>query len=187
MKKCTKCGAKMPDNATICTKCETPFASSKASRSSGEAQPETRLAEVKQPENTQTVVYQPIYIQQAPQAEPDGKGKAVTSLVLGLFGLTIGIVGIPFSYGLLSVLALIPSLLGLVLAVMARNRIPVGASGRSIATAGLACSILATIICGLVTAVYALCIYGLVSLCASTPVEQVDYYTILLSLSNLIR
>ena len=108
MKKCSKCGAQMPDNATICTNCEASFTTSKGSRNSDSPKPETRLAEQSQPENTTTVVYQPIYIQSNPQAAPDGRGKAVASLVLGLFGLFVSIFGIPFSYGFLSTMALIP-------------------------------------------------------------------------------
>jgi len=171
----------MPDNATICTKCEAPFASNRGSRKSGSPQPETRLAEQKQPENTTTVVYQPIYIQSTPQAAPDGKGKAVTSLVLGLFGLVISVIGIPYSYGILSVLALIPCLLGIIFAIKARNRIPVGVSGRSIATAGLATSILGTIVSGLITAIYACLFYGLYSMCSVTPAEHIEYYSIIIS------
>lgn len=187
MKKCNNCGAQMPDNATICTKCEAPFAASRASRKKGSPRSETRLMEQKQPENTTTVVYQPIYIQQNPQAAPDGKGKAVTSLVLGLFGLVLSVVGLPYSYGLLSVLALIPSVIGIILGIKARNRIPVGVSGRSIGTAGLACSILGTVVSGLVTAIYACVVYGLWSMCSVTPVEPVDYYTAILSVARFIH
>ena len=180
MKKCNNCGAQMQDNAAECTKCGAPFALNRSSRRSNVENPETRLVEQRQPETTTTVVYQPIYIQQEPQAAPDGKSKAVISLVLGLFGLVISIIGIPYSYGILSVLALIPCLLGIVFAIRARNRIPVGVSGRSIAAAGLATSVIGTIVSGLITLGYACFFYGLWAICSATPAEHVDYFAVLL-------
>lgn len=173
MKQCNNCGAQMPDDATVCSRCETPFAVSRASGQKGKKAPE-KTSEKVQPKTEQIVKYQTIYVQQPAVAQPDAKGKAVTSLVLGIVGLILGILA-PQFYGIPALLGLVLSIIGIVFGVKARNGIPVGVSGRGIATAGMVCAIIGTVISGIITLTAFCVLVGCWALCASTPYAYVEY------------
>ena len=182
MKTCTNCGASMPDDVTSCTACGSVFAVSKASRGTGKKNGPPKDQPVGQSGNdSTTVVYQPVYIQQPAQIDPDLKSKAITALILGLVGLLLSI-GAWYTYGISAILGLILSIIGIVFGVKARNRIPSDAPGRGIATAGLTFSILGTIISGIMTLAVICLVVGVFALCASTPSAYVDYYAVLFSL-----
>lgn len=139
------------------------------------------IVRTEKPEPEQIVQYQTVYVPQPAVAQPDGKGKAVASLVLGLVGLVLSVLA-PELSGIPAILGLLICIIGIVYGVKARNRIPVGASGRSVATAGLTLSIIGAVISGLMT-LFVICLFvGIVALCSTTPTASVDYYTILFSL-----
>lgn len=182
MKKCVNCGAPMNDDAVLCTVCGASVPVSRASGGKATKMEEPPKSDPIRPE--QVVKYQTVYVQQpapVPIAQPDGKSKAIISLVLGLVGLVLSVLA-PMLDGIPAILALLICIVGIVFGVKARNRIPVGASGRSLATAGLTCSILGTVISGLMVLVIVCVVVGVFALCATTPSAYADFYAGLFAL-----
>lgn len=166
----------MPDEASVCSSCGAAVAMNRASgKRSGRPY---ESAQPVQPKTEKIVEYQTVYVQQPAVAQPDGKSKAIASLVLGLAGLIISVLA-PTLDGIPAVLGLLICIVGIVFGVKARNRIPVGVSGRGIATAGLTCSIIGAVISGIMTLAVICIVVGLFALCATTPSASVGYYLIL--------
>lgn len=183
MKTCTNCGASMPDDVTSCTACGSVFAVSKASCGTGKKNGPPKDQPVGQSGNdSTTVVYQPVYIQQPAQIDPDLKSKAITALILGLVGLLLSI-GAWYTYGISAILGLILSIIGIVFGVKARNRMPLGASGRGMATAGMVCAIIGTVISGIVALLATCLVAGLCAMCSTSPYSNIDYTVIFSFLS----
>lgn len=177
MKKCNNCGAQVADNASVCSVCGTSFAVNRASGKRTESPYETAYTE--QPQTEKVIEYQTVYVPQPAVAQPDGKSKAIASLVLGLAGLIISVLA-PTLDGIPAILGLLICIVGIVFGVKARNRIPAGVSGRGIATAGLTCSIIGAVISGIMTLAVVCLVVGVVALCAATPTASVGYYAVLL-------
>lgn len=180
MKKCNNCGAQVPDDVFVCPTCGAAFAMNRASGKNGNPRVETAPPKSEQSKTEQVVQYQTVYVQQPAVAQPDAKGKAIVSLVLGLVGLVISVLA-PTLDGIPAVLGLLICIVGIVFGVKARNRIPVGVSGRGIATVGLTCSIIGTVISGIMTLAVVCLVVGVFALCATTPSASVSYYTVLFS------
>ena len=188
MKQCPTCGSQMPDEALNCTNCGTALQDAQAAQQPYQQQSFEQQPYQQQPYQQQPYQQQP-YQQQAYQqpkaplqpTNPADKGKAVASLVCGIIGLLFGTIGSCISCictGATMTAGALPSLIvnliglaicivGIVLGVKARNVIPDGAEGRSLATAGLVCSIIATVLVGISVVCYGCqaCTQG--ALCAS--------------------
>ena len=132
MKLCGKCGAQMPDEALCCTNCGTPL----------EADPNSQ-----QPPFEQQYYQQP-YQQQGYYSQKNNK--AIISLALGAGGLVVTLAA-PFLAGVPAVVGLVMCIAGIVLGVKARNEIPEGHPDRGMATGGLVCAIIGTVIASAAT------------------------------------
>lgn len=182
MKICNNCGAQIQDDAAVCPSCGTLVTVSRVSGKKSTANTtNSEIPRTEQPTPEQVVQYQTIYVQQPAVAQPDGKGKAIVSLVLGMVGLILSVLA-PTLDGIPAILGLLICIVGIVFGVKARNRLPVGVSGRGIATAGLTFSIIGTVISGIMTLAVICVVVGLVALCSTTPTAYVDYYAIIFSL-----
>lgn len=175
MKKSTRNETDVPYGATSST---TTGTASSASRSSGSNGRTEEMARIERPETETVVQYQTVYVPQPAVAQPDGKGKAIASLVLGLVGLVLSVLA-PELSGIPAIFGLLICIVGIVYGVKGRNRIPVGVSGRGIATAGLTLSIIGAIISGLMTLAVVCIVVGVVALCTTTPTANIDYYTVM--------
>ena len=91
-------------------------------------------------------------------APSNGKGLAVGALVLGIISLVL------MWFGYAAILSIILSIVGIVLGVMARKKMPVGVPGRGMATAGMVCSIIALVLSSIVFVACSLCIGAAASL-----------------------
>ncbi len=176
MKNCPKCGARVPDNATVCIECKTEF---NVSQASGKQERASATIAVPEQSQVESAYFPTDYPQQPQNAAPESTGKAVVSLVLGIIGLFIGIFAfaipfVPAFYGI------ILCLIGIVLAVKARNRIPVGVSGRGLATAGLTLSVVGLILSLIQSLIFVCAVLGLAALCSYSGSAYLDY-TILFS------
>lgn len=160
----------MPDDVAVCLECGAELPVSRASgNNKGESSAQTH------PDTEQVIKYQTVYVQQPAKAAPDAMGKAVTSLVIGLVGLFISIFA-PVLEGIPAIFGLILCIVGIVIGAKARNRIPVGVSGRGVATAGFVCSIIGAIISGIMTLVVVCVVVGFFALCASTASAPTYYF-----------
>ena len=164
----------MPDDVAVCLECgaELPV-----SRASGDNKGEN-TAQTQQTNAEPIVQYQTVYVQQPVKAAHADMGKAVASLVIGLVGLFISIFA-PALEGIPAVFGLVLCIVGIVVGAKARNRIPAGVSGRGIATAGFACSIIGAVISGIMTLVVICVVVGFFALCASTASAPVYYVAVL--------
>ena len=177
MKKCKNCGSRNPDDATVCVECKAEFPGSASSDSNDMT---TSAMAIPEQTSAQSISMEFDYAQQPKKkAPPEATGKAVVALVIGIVGLFIGLFAfaIPFVPAIYGVILCI---VGIVLGVKARNKIPLGASGRGIATAGMTLSILGLIFSLVQTLIFVCVCLGVVAIFTSTPSAYVDY-TILLS------
>ncbi|MBQ9902446.1 MAG: DUF4190 domain-containing protein [Clostridia bacterium] len=152
MKICVTCGAQMPDEALVCSNCGTPLQASQIPQqpSQQDFQQPYPQQDFQQPYAQQPYQqagyqqpYQQMGYQQPYQPMYNGNatnGKAIASLVLGIFSI------ITSSF----VIGMVFGIIGCVLGVKARNEIPEGAPGRGIATGGVVCSIIGAILGGIV-------------------------------------
>ena len=146
MKYCPNCGTQLPDDAAFCQNCGKALAEQAAPQP--QPQPQEQAPQYQQPApQYQPPQYQPPQYQQAPapaQGAPAGaKGKAIASMVLGIIATVF------CWFGWFSIVALAMAVVGIVLAVMARNAIPVGGEGRGMATAGLVLGIVGAALSGI--------------------------------------
>ena len=100
--------------------------------------------------------------QQPPQTpqQPPNNGMAIAALVCGIVGLVFSLLG-PFAW-----VGIIVSIVGLILAVMAKKQIPPG-QPTGMATAGLVCSIVALALSTILFISCALCVSGINSALSS--------------------
>ena len=154
MKFCGNCGSQQPDEAVTCTNCG-------ATLSSGNP--------------AQQPVQQPNPNGKIP-SNPSDKKKAIASMVCGIIGVVLGWTGV------LAIVGLVVSIIGVFLAVKARNGIPVGGDGRGMATAGLVCGIIGIVFGGIV-ALCVLCVGGATgcTACAGASSMSSDYWNNLYS------
>ena len=158
MKFCEKCGAQMPDEALCCTNCGAPLQASQVpnqpyQQQSYQQQPYQQQPYQQQPYQQQPMQqpYQQPYQQQyQPVAGSNVNNKALASLLLGIGGLACVLLA-PFLANFPAFIGLVISIIGIVIGVKARNELPVGHPNRSMATGGLVCSIIGTIIGGIAT------------------------------------
>lgn len=142
MKVCSQCGSQSSDNVNFCSQCGAVLPHI-------EQQQEQQQSAYQQSEQQQNSYQQqqPNYQQNSYQRPltppPDAKGKAITALVLGIVGV------VTFWIGWFNIISLAISIVGIVFAMKARNEIPVGYDGRSMATAGLICAIIGTVLSGI--------------------------------------
>lgn len=147
MKICSQCGSENDDSLNFCTGCGVAL---EVSKSEPEFQPQNQ----QQPEyqqQQQTQYQQPGY-QPLLAPPPGSKGKATAALVLGIIGVVTWYISI------FNIVSLIISIVGIVLAVKARNEIQVGYEGRGLATAGLVLSIIGTVLSGIGVLAITMCI-----------------------------
>ena len=180
MKFCGMCGAQMPDEAVTCTNCGAPLPASQVpqqpdfQQQAYQQQPYQQQAYQQQPYQQQA--YQQPYQQQAYQqpyqqqmgyqqpygqmtnVNPSAKGKAIGGLVCGIVGLVFSFFAW-MSFGITAIIGLVLCIVGIVLSVKARNEMPLGVQGRSMATAGLVCGIIGAVLSGMI-AVCTLCVLG---------------------------
>ena len=176
MKKNIASESQMPDTSASFSGSGTV---STASRASGGRNSE--LARIEKPEPETIVQYQTVYVPQPAVGQPDGKGKAIASLVLGLVGLVLSVLA-PELSGIPAIFGLLICIVGIVYGIKGRNRLPVGVPGRGIATAGLTLSIIGAIISGLMTLAVVCLVVGIFALCSTTPTANIDYYTAIYSI-----
>ena len=138
MKICNSCGCQMPDEAISCSACGAPLTVSQVPQQPYQQQDYQQAGYYQQP------YAQPVYI------DSNAKGMAVASLVLGGLSLVTGTVFV----------GLILGIIGCVLGVKARNKMPMGHPDRGVATAGMVCSIIGIVIGG-IALVSCLCIVGI--------------------------
>lgn len=154
MKICSQCGNQNEDNLNFCTECG-------ASLIEAQAQPEVQVQPEVQPQYQQTQnqqtgyqqnSYQQTGYQQPLNPTPGAKNKAVAALVLGIVGIV--------TYWIMwfNIISLVISIVGIVLAVKARNEIPDGYAGKGMATAGLVLSIIGTVLSGIGFLTCTLCV-----------------------------
>lgn len=146
MKYCTNCGAQMPDDALSCTNCGTPLQASQIPK-----QPDQEFNASQQPNYSQP--NQPPFNQQAGYVQIGNNqvnSKALIAMILGIGGLVFVIIA-PFLANFPALIGLVLSIIGIIFGVKARNELPVGYPGRSMATAGLVCAIIGTVIGSIAT------------------------------------
>lgn len=146
MKYCTNCGAQMPDEALSCTNCGTPLQASQIPK-----QPDQEFNAGQQPDysqpNQQPLNQQAGYVQ---IGNNQVNSKALIAMILGIGGLVFVIIA-PFLANFPALIGLVLSIIGIIFGVKARNELPVGYPGRSMATAGLVCAIIGTVIGSIAT------------------------------------
>ena len=170
MKFCGMCGAQMPDEAVTCTNCGAPLPASQVPQQP-DFQQQAYQQQPYQQQPYQQQAYQQPYQQQAYQQpyqqpygqqmmspDPSAKGKAVGGLVCGIVGLVFSCFAW-VSFGITAIIGLVLCIVGIVLSVKARNEMPMGVQGRSMATAGLVCGIIGAVLSGII-AVCTLCVLG---------------------------
>lgn len=173
MKICEKCGAQMPDENICCTNCGTPLAASQVPNQSNQPY---QQQDFNQP--YQQTAYQPVMNQEV-------NNKAMAALILGIGGIVL-IIAAPFLANFPALVGLVVSILAIVLGVKARNELPVGHPSRGMATGGLVCGVIGTVIGSIAT----LCTVCVCSLAACLAVgaansdssflsEYADLFTIL--------
>ena len=183
MKFCENCGAQMPDDALCCTNCGTPIAASQVPNHPFEQQDY-------QPQSAQyqQTQYQQTPFQQAPYQSAGDIGvnnKALVALILGIGGVALVILA-PFLANFPAFIGLVISIIGIVFGVKARNELPVGHPNRNMATAGMICGIIGTVVGGIAT----LCTLCVCSMAACLAVgaansdtsflsEYSDFFTVL--------
>ena len=96
-----------------------------------------------------------------PNGPAPKKGSATASLVLGIIGLILFIIlwccsWIPFA-GYFMILPLVLSIVGIVTGISGRKAIPLGQSGRSMATAGMVISIITLILSAILLVTCGIC------------------------------
>lgn len=183
MKFCGNCGSQQPDDAVTCENCGSPL-SSPVSQQPQVPPQQVQQPYVQQPQQQipqQQVTQHQIYVQgQMPvgkiPSNPSDKKKAIAALVLGIIGLVLGWTGA------LSILGLIISIIGVYLAVKARNAIPANGDGRGLATGGLVCGIIGIVLGGIVAAC-TLCAVGTVGCtsCAGASASSSSYWNDILN------
>lgn len=137
MKFCGNCGSQQPDDAVTCENCGSPL-SVAPQPTQEQPQRQTQQSYSQQP--------QQIYVQgQMPvgkiPSNPSDKKKAIAAMVLGIIGTVFSS---PFlaTTIVIPIITLVVSIIGVALAIQARNAIPINGDGRGFATAGLVCSII---------------------------------------------
>lgn len=182
MKFCGMCGAQMPDEAVICTNCGAPLLVSQVPQQPQQPDfqqpqqpdfPQQPYQQAYQQQPYQQQPYQQMGYQQQPYGQqmgyqqpygqmtnvnPSAKGKAIGGLVCGIVGLVFSFFAW-MSFGITAIIGLVLCIVGIVLSVKARNEMPLGVQGRSMATAGLVCGIIGAVLSGII-AVCTLCVLG---------------------------
>ena len=190
MKICDNCGAQMPDEALCCTNCGTPLAASQVPNHPDQQQNDQKQADPQptqqQPNpqpNSQPVNYQQVPYQQG--GNPDVNNKAIAALALGVGGLVLIFLA-PFLANFPAFIGLVVCIIGIVLGVKARNELPVGHPNRGMATGGMVCGIIGTVI-GSIATVCTVCVCSCAACMAGGAAntdwsflsEYSDYFTIL--------
>ena len=190
MKICGSCGSQMPDEALVCGNCGTPLQASQIPQEQDSQQQDFPQQSYQQQDFPQQPYqqqdfpqqpYQPMGYQQPINMNPNAKNKAIAALACGIVGLVFSFFGWASS-GITAVLGLILCIVGIVLAVKARNEMPVGVPGRGMATGGLVCAIIGAVLSGII-ALCTLCVLACAA-CASAGAasysyNNFDWYTIL--------
>ena len=155
MKFCGNCGSKQPDDAVTCENCGAPLSSP--------------------PTAQQPVQHQWQQTMEKNPSNPSDKKKAIASLVLGIIGVVFGVI-LGWT-GALGIVGLVVSIVGVYLAVKARNAIPVNGDGRGMATAGWVCGIIGIVFGGIIAACV-LCAAGSVGCtsCAGASAASRNYW-----------
>lgn len=101
------------------------------------------------------------YPNPVPNGPAPSKGGAIASLVLSIIGLILFIIlwccsWIPFA-GYFMILPMILSIVGIVTGISGRKSIPLGQSGRSMATAGMVISIITLILSAILLVTCGIC------------------------------
>lgn len=149
MKICGNCGAQMPDEAVCCTNCGSPLQASQV--------PNQPYQQQDFQQQQQQYQYQQQPYQQPYQQPGSGKNtKAIVALILGLGGLLLTLAA-PFLAGVPAVIGLVMCIVGIVFGVKARNELPEGHPDRGMATGGLTCAIIGTVISGIATCIVCVC------------------------------
>lgn len=153
--KCTQCGAEVADGVKFCPECGAPMEAEETKEAA------MQLPDVPSGSGESGSSY----------GEPKkNNGKAIASLVLGI----IAIVTIFTGYG--AIIGLIMGVVGIVLGVNAKKEIDAtGEEGKGMATAGLVCSIIGTVIAG-VGLLCVLCVAGAVGAAACSELQNGWYY-----------
>ena len=87
-----------------------------------------------------------------PNGPAPSKGMAIASLVLGIISLVLA------WFGYSAIVSIVLSIVGIILGVSARKKMPVGVPGRGMATGGLVCSIIALILSAIIFVACVICV-----------------------------
>ncbi len=110
---CKNCGTELKEGQKFCPKCGTPVESSQTSRTTGAGQQQTyQQTQTSQQQNYQQQTYQQTYQQQ----DTPGKSDAIGSMVLGIIAIVF------LFFGWSSVISVIMSIIGLILASNAKKK-----------------------------------------------------------------
>jgi hypothetical protein len=140
---CKQCGTEVPEGVKFCPSCGAPVEAE--AKEAGQASGPMTLPDT----GGQGAPSGPSY---APPKK--NNGKAIASLVLGILAL------VSFFTGWGAIVGLILGVVGIVMGVNAKKEIDAtGQEGKGMATAGLVCSIIGTVIAG-IGALCVLCIAG---------------------------
>lgn len=133
---CKQCNTEVPDGVKFCPSCGAPI--------EGEAkEAEQAAGPMTLPDTGQSAPPT-----SGPSSAPPKKnnGKAIASLVLGILAVLTIFTGIG------AIIGLVLGIVGIVLGINAKKEIDAsGEEGKGMAIAGLVCSIIATVICGIGT------------------------------------